>query len=69
MCMGTGTERAETVLARDPQRAAPLRWRSEFVALAEDLAMPLVTSDRAVLEAFATIAMTPEAFAGRMGGR
>ena len=121
---GDGTERAEAVLARDPQWAAPLLWRSEFrntliglvrhralrldealqiandaerwmrgrefsvlshhvlglaarsgcsaydcefVALAEDLAMPLVTSDRALLKAFSTIAMTPEAFAGRIG--
>lgn len=36
----------------------------EFVALAESLDVPLVTWDRAVLVAFAGVAMTPEHFVG-----
>ena len=34
----------------------------EFVALAEDLDIPLVTSDRQVLRAFPSAAVTPERF-------
>jgi len=34
----------------------------EFVALAEDLAVPLITSDRAVLRAFPRVAVTPERY-------
>ena len=34
----------------------------EFVALAEDLRVPLVTVDRAVLRAFSAVAVTPDAF-------
>ena len=34
----------------------------EFVALAQDLEVPLVTSDRQVLKAFPTIAVAPERF-------
>ena len=34
----------------------------EFVALALDLAVPLVTTDRQVLKAFPTIAVSPSAF-------
>lgn len=36
----------------------------EFVALAKDLRVPLVTTDRQVLKAFPTIAISPSAFAG-----
>jgi predicted nucleic acid-binding protein len=117
---GQRTAQAEAVLARDPDWAAPLLWRSEFrntlaslvhrralaledavrivddaerwmsgreygvvspdvlhlatrsgcsaydcefVSLAQDLGASLVTSDRAVLAAFPTIAVAPEAFA------
>ena len=34
----------------------------EFVALAQDLEVPLVTTDRQVLKAFPTIAVSPSAF-------
>lgn len=34
----------------------------EFVALAQDLGVPLVTSDRQILKAFPTTACTPSAF-------
>lgn len=34
----------------------------EFVALAQDLEVPLVTNDRQVLKAFPTIAISPSAF-------
>lgn len=34
----------------------------EFVALAQDLEVPLVTSDRQILKAFPTIARSPSAF-------
>jgi predicted nucleic acid-binding protein len=34
----------------------------EFVALAQDLEVPLVTSDRQVLKAFPTIAVSPSVF-------
>ena len=34
----------------------------EFVALAQDLAVPLVTIDRQILKAFSTIAVSPLAF-------
>lgn len=34
----------------------------EFVALAQDLEVPLVTSDRQVLKAFPTVAVSPSAF-------
>ena len=117
---GQHTERAERVLARDPQWAAPMLWRSEFrntllglvrrtalsfddavrivadveqwmsgheysvvshdvlqlaarsgcsaydcefVALAADLEVPLVTTDRDVLRAFPSRAVAPEVFA------
>lgn len=35
----------------------------EFVALAHDLDVPLVTNDRQILKAFPTIAISPSAFA------
>jgi predicted nucleic acid-binding protein len=35
----------------------------EFVVLARDLGVPLITNDRALLEAFPDTAMTPERFA------
>jgi len=34
----------------------------EFVALAQDLEVPLVTSDRQILKAFPTVAVSPSAF-------
>ena len=34
----------------------------EFVALAQDLEVPLVTTDRQILKAFPTIAVSPSAF-------
>lgn len=34
----------------------------EFVALAQDLKVPLVTNDRQILKAFPTIAVSPSAF-------
>lgn len=51
--------------ARVLQLAARSRlsaYDCEFVALAESLAVPLVTEDRAVLKAFPAIALTMEAF-------
>ena len=119
---GQHTRRAELLLARDPEWAAPVLWRSEFrnvllgfvrrmafpledavqivadaerwmsgreytvvshdvlrlaarsgcsaydcelVALAEDLSLPLITTDRALLKAFPAIAVAPEAFTAR----
>ena len=38
----------------------------EFVALAQDLSVPLVTSDRKVLTAFPEIAVSPEDFWSKM---
>jgi len=35
----------------------------EFVALAQDLGVPMVTADRHVLKAFSTVAISPAAFA------
>ncbi|HSN93363.1 MAG TPA: type II toxin-antitoxin system VapC family toxin, partial [Anaeromyxobacteraceae bacterium] len=118
----SGSEASEGVLARDPEWAAPLLWRSElcsvlagylrrgaldlaraariaedaeqhlgrreyrvasfevlrrvagsrcsaydceFVALAEELGVPLVTGDREILQAFPGVAVPPETFAAR----
>lgn len=36
----------------------------EFVALAKDLRVPLVTTDRQILNAFPTVAVSPAAFVG-----
>lgn len=36
----------------------------EFVALARELALPLVTSDKAILRAFPKVAQSPRAFVG-----
>jgi predicted nucleic acid-binding protein len=36
----------------------------EFVALAQDLRVPLVTTDRQILKAFPTVAVLPTAFVG-----
>jgi predicted nucleic acid-binding protein len=36
----------------------------EFVALARDLEVPLVTADRQLLAAFPSTAVSPEAFVG-----
>jgi predicted nucleic acid-binding protein len=36
----------------------------EFVALAQDLGLPLVTTDQQILKAFPTIAFSPSAFVG-----
>lgn len=36
----------------------------EFVALAQDLGIPLVTTDRQILKAFPAIAVSPSVFAG-----
>lgn len=40
----------------------------EFVALARALALPLVTADGRVLEAFPDVAVAPEDFGGSQGG-
>ncbi|MGE0470881.1 MAG: type II toxin-antitoxin system VapC family toxin [Nitrospira sp.] len=37
----------------------------EFVALAQDLGVPLVTNDQQILKAFPSIAVSPSAYAGR----
>jgi predicted nucleic acid-binding protein len=37
----------------------------EFVALADDLEIPLVTTDRALLKAFPSLAVAPETFTAR----
>lgn len=62
---GPGTAQARDVFAKDPMWAAPILWRSEFVAVAQRLRVPLVTSDRRVGAAFPNVAMSPGAFAQR----
>jgi predicted nucleic acid-binding protein len=39
-------------------------YDSEFVALARDLGIPLVTTDRQILKAFPNLAVSPSTFAG-----
>lgn len=39
-------------------------YDSEFVALAQDLRVPLVTTDRQILKAFPTVAVSPSAVVG-----
>lgn len=40
----------------------------EFVALAQQLSLPLITSDCGILEAFPSIALSPGAFVSPVGG-
>ena len=47
------------------QEVSVVSLRAEFVALAEVLAVPLVTADRIVLRAFPDRALAMEAFAQR----
>lgn len=60
------TGREYSVLSRQVLTLASRSGRSaydcEFVALAQDLAVPLVTIDQQILKAFPTIARTPSAF-------
>ena len=46
------------------QQSACSAYDCEFVHLARELGVPLVTSDRKVLRAFRDIAVSPQAFAG-----
>jgi predicted nucleic acid-binding protein len=46
-------------------RSGCTAYDCEFVALAIQLTVPLVTSDRQVLEAFPAVAVSPEAFVAR----
>lgn len=45
-------------------RSGCTAYDCEFVALARELGVPLLTADKAVLKAFPVVALTPEAFAG-----
>ena len=57
-----------TVLSRHvltlADRSGCSGYDCEFVALAQDLGVPLVTADRQILKAFPTIAVSPSVFAG-----
>lgn len=46
-------------------RSGCTAYDCEFVSVAMDLGVPLVTSDRQVLEAFPEVAVSPEAFVAR----
>ncbi len=63
----------EKTLLRDPERLAPILWRSEFRnilagyllrALASDRGVPLVTADAQLLSAFPRLAINLRSFAG-----
>ena len=60
------TEREYSVLSRQvltlASRSGCSAYDCEFVALAQDLEVPLVTNDRQILKAFSTIAVSPSAF-------
>ena len=60
------TGREYSVLSRQvltlASRSGCSAYDCEFVALAQDLEVPLVTSDRQILKAFPTIAVSPSAF-------
>jgi predicted nucleic acid-binding protein len=60
------TGREYSVLSRQvltlASRSGCSAYNCEFVALAQDLEIPLVTTDRQVLKAFPTIAVSPSAF-------
>ena len=60
------TGREYSVLSRQvltlASRSGCSAYDCEFVALAQDLEVPLVTNDRQVLKAFPTIAIAPSAF-------
>lgn len=60
------TGREYSVLSRQvltlASRSGCSAYDCEFVALAQDLEVPLVTTDRQVLKAFPTIAVSPSAF-------
>jgi len=60
------TGREYSVLSRQvltlATRSGCSAYDCEFVALAQDIEIPLVTTDRQVLKAFPTIAISPSAF-------
>jgi predicted nucleic acid-binding protein len=60
------TGREYSVLSRQvltlASRSGCSAYDCEFVALAQDLEVPLVTTDRQILKAFPTIAVPPSAF-------
>jgi predicted nucleic acid-binding protein len=60
------TGREYSVLSRQvltlASRSGCSAYDCEFVALAQDLEVPLVTTDRQVLRAFPTVAISPSAF-------
>ena len=60
------TEREYSVVSRQvltlANRSGCSAYDCEFVALAQDLEVPLVTTDRQVLKAFPTSAISPSAF-------
>lgn len=55
-----------TVVSRDvlllADRSGCSAYGWEFIALAQDLGVPMVTTDRQILKAFPTIAVAPSAF-------